>query len=46
MTMVKLLWKSKHMIDFDKYFPKFCARNKNDLHSFQLKEDHMIFTKI
>ena len=29
-----------HMIDFDKYFPKFCARNKNDLHSFQLKEDH------
>lgn len=29
-----------HLIDFDKYFPRFCARNKNDLHSFQLKEDY------
>ena len=28
------------LINFDNYFPKFCARNKTNLHSFQLKEKY------
>ena len=35
------------LINFDNYFPKFCARNKTNLHSFQLKEKYAnIYEKI